>query len=86
MYYNLRLIEIRDNILILTDDVCIIIWIFVPLIQVLCAMLEFEIIESADLKMQIITTLQSTTAGKRMYADLCERQIQLRELVRIPSF
>ena len=50
--------------------------------QVLCAMLEFEIIESSDMKMQIITTLQSTPAGKRMYAQLCERQIQLRELVR----
>ncbi len=49
--------------------------------QVLCAMLEFEIIEGSDLKMQIITTLQSTTAGKRMYAQLCERQIALRELV-----
>ncbi len=44
-------------------------------------MLEFEIIEGSDLKMQIITTLQSTTAGKRMYAQLCERQIALRELV-----
>lgn len=46
-------------------------------------MLEFEIIDSSDLKMQIITTLQSTPAGKRMYADLCDRQIQLRELVHI---
>ncbi len=46
-------------------------------------MLEFEIIEGSDLKMQIITTLQSTTAGKRMYAQLCERQIALRELVSI---
>ncbi len=44
-------------------------------------MLEYEIIESSDLKMQIITTLQSTSQGKRMYAELCERQIQLRELV-----
>ena len=44
-------------------------------------MLEFEIIESGDMKMQIITTLQSSPLGKRMYAQLCERQIQLRELV-----
>ena len=50
--------------------------------QVLCAMLEYDILESSDLKLQIITTLQSTTVGKRMYADLCDRQIQLRELVR----
>ncbi|ELT87321.1 hypothetical protein CAPTEDRAFT_168560 [Capitella teleta] len=48
--------------------------------DVLCAVLEFEIIESADLKMQMITTLQSTEHGKHMYAALCERQIQLREL------
>jgi hypothetical protein len=54
-------------------------------LQVLCAVLEFEIIESADLKMQMITTLQSTERGKRMYAALCERQIQLRELVRGPT-
>ena len=49
--------------------------------QVLCAILEYEIIDNSDLKMQIITTLQSTSVGKRMYASLCERQIQLRELV-----
>ena len=52
-----------------------------PIFQALCAILEFEIIESSDLKMQIITTLQSTTQGKHMYAQLCDRQIQLRELV-----
>ncbi len=44
-------------------------------------MLEFEILESSDMKMQIITTLQSTSVGKAMYAQLCERQIALRELV-----
>lgn len=48
--------------------------------DVLCAVLEFEVCESNDLKMQIITTLQSTTRGKHMYADLCDRQIQLKEL------
>ncbi|KAI0213063.1 C-Maf-inducing protein [Lamellibrachia satsuma] len=48
--------------------------------DVLCAMLEYDILESSDLKLQIITTLQSTSVGKRMYADLCDRQIQLREL------
>jgi len=51
-------------------------------VQALCAVLEYEICDSNDVKMQIITTLQSTSRGKRMYADLCERQIQLRELVR----
>jgi len=49
--------------------------------QALCAVLEYEICDNNDVKMQIITTLQSTSRGKRMYADLCERQIQLRELV-----
>ena len=44
-------------------------------------MLEYEICDNNDVKMQIITTLQITSRGKRMYADLCERQIQLRELV-----
>ena len=44
-------------------------------------MLEFDIIESSDTKMQIITTLQSTADGKQMYAELCEQQIALRELV-----
>ncbi|KAK2149680.1 hypothetical protein LSH36_442g03107 [Paralvinella palmiformis] len=48
--------------------------------DVLCAVLEYEILDNADLKMQIITTLQSTSQGKSMYAQLCERQIQLREL------
>jgi len=51
------------------------------LLQALCAVLEYEICDNNDVKMQIITTLQSTSRGKRMYADLCERQIQLRELV-----
>lgn len=50
-------------------------------VQVLCAVLEYEVCDSADLKMQIITTLQSTSRGKGMYSALCERQIQLRELV-----
>lgn len=44
-------------------------------------MLEMEVIENQDLKMQMITTMQSTCEGKRMYADLCNRQIALRELV-----
>ena len=51
--------------------------------QVLCAMLEFELLDSSDLKMQIITTLQSTSQGKAMYNELCERQIALRELVSV---
>ena len=49
--------------------------------QVLCAMLELDVVDNNDLKMQMVTTLQSTSTGKRMYAELCERQIALRELV-----
>lgn len=48
--------------------------------EVLCAMLETDVVENNDLKMQMVTTLQSTMSGKRLYADLCERQIALREL------
>lgn len=65
----------RKYYLILTD--------LLGYLQALCAVLEYEICDSSDLKMQIITTLQSTSRGKRMYADLCERQIQLRELVSV---
>lgn len=44
-------------------------------------MLELEVIDSNDCKMQMVTTLQSTSQGKKMYGALCERQIALRELV-----
>ena len=46
-------------------------------------MLESDVVESNDLKMQMVTTLQSTMTGKRMYADVCDRQIALRELVSL---
>ncbi|XP_046359909.1 C-Maf-inducing protein-like isoform X2 [Haliotis rufescens] len=65
MIEPVMLLAIRDN---------------VAAMEVLCSMLELEVISSQDLKMQMITTLQSTTDGKRMYAALCERQIALREL------
>lgn len=48
--------------------------------EVLCAMLEMDVVENNDMKMQIVTTLQSTSTGKRLYAQLCDRQIALREL------
>lgn len=48
--------------------------------EVLCAMLEMDVVENNDMKMQIVTTLQSTTTGKHLYAQLCDRQIALREL------
>uniref|UniRef100_A0A914W6B5 C-Maf-inducing protein n=1 Tax=Plectus sambesii TaxID=2011161 RepID=A0A914W6B5_9BILA len=48
--------------------------------QALCFMLELEVVEGEDLKMQMITSLQSTSPGRRYYAGLCDRQIALREL------
>ncbi|KAK3799133.1 hypothetical protein RRG08_051408 [Elysia crispata] len=48
--------------------------------EVLCSMLELEVVESHDMKMQMITTLQSTCEGKRMYAQLCEKQIAIKEM------
>uniref|UniRef100_A0A0B6YSR8 C-Maf-inducing protein PH domain-containing protein n=1 Tax=Arion vulgaris TaxID=1028688 RepID=A0A0B6YSR8_9EUPU len=52
----------------------------VAAIEVLCAMLELEVVEGHDMKMQMITTLQSTCEGKRMYAQLCEKQIAIKEI------
>lgn len=52
-------------------------------IEALIAMLELEVVESSELKMHMITTLQASNQGKRAYYDLCERQILLRELVRL---
>ena len=50
-------------------------------------MLEMDVVENNDMKMQIVTTLQSTSTGKRLYAQLCDRQIALRELVSwVPEF
>jgi len=43
--------------------------------------LEFDVSDSPDHRMQIITTLQSTPSGKKMYTDLCERLSLLEELV-----
>ena len=44
-------------------------------------MLEWRLIESNDLRLQVVTTLQSTSTGKHCYQDLCDRQLHLRELV-----
>lgn len=51
--------------------------------EVLCAMLELDVVENNDHKLQIVTTLQSTKSGQMHYAALCERQMHLRELVNI---
>ncbi|RWS08653.1 C-Maf-inducing protein-like protein, partial [Dinothrombium tinctorium] len=48
--------------------------------QTLCAMLELDVVENNDIKLQIITTLQSTSTGRSHYAALCQRQLHLKEL------
>lgn len=49
--------------------------------QILCLMLEYNIIENKDTQLQIISTLESTQVGLRMYEQLCDRQRELKELV-----
>lgn len=50
-------------------------------LQILCLMLEYNIIDNNDTQLQIISTLESTGVGKRMYEQLCDRQRELKELV-----
>lgn len=50
-------------------------------IQILCLMLEYNIIDNKDTQLQIISTLESTQVGLRMYEQLCDRQRELKELV-----
>lgn len=45
-------------------------------------MLEYNIIDNNDTQLQIISTLESTDVGKRMYEQLCDRQRELKELQR----
>ncbi|MEQ2196379.1 hypothetical protein XENOCAPTIV_023254, partial [Xenoophorus captivus] len=53
--------------------------------MILCLMLEYNIIENKDTQLQIISTLQSTQVGFRMYEQLCDRQRELKELVSFCS-
>ncbi|XP_054164446.1 C-Maf-inducing protein-like [Oppia nitens] len=48
--------------------------------QILCAMLELNVVDSIDMQQQIITTLQTTQTGRSYYSDLCQRQLHLKEL------
>ncbi|KAK2502114.1 hypothetical protein MC885_018924 [Smutsia gigantea] len=52
------------------------------MIEILCLMLEYNIIDNNDTQLQIISTLESTSVGKRMYEQLCDRQRELKELQR----
>ncbi|XP_035230133.1 C-Maf-inducing protein-like, partial [Stegodyphus dumicola] len=48
--------------------------------RTLCALLEMDVVDSRDLQLQLITTLQSTPSGKKHYTVLCEKQMHLRQL------
>ncbi|KAG2469841.1 CMIP protein, partial [Polypterus senegalus] len=50
------------------------------MVEILCLMLEYNIIENNDTQLQIISTLESTDVGKKMYEQLCDRQRELKEL------
>ncbi|XP_034031597.1 C-Maf-inducing protein [Thalassophryne amazonica] len=52
------------------------------MVEILCLMLEYNIIENKDTQLQIISTLESTQVGVRMYEQLCDRQRELKELQR----
>lgn len=50
--------------------------------EILCLMLEWQLLHSQEQQMQVVTTLQSTNRGMESYRQLCKRQDHLRELVR----
>uniref|UniRef100_A0A8C4YYY9 C-Maf inducing protein n=1 Tax=Gadus morhua TaxID=8049 RepID=A0A8C4YYY9_GADMO len=50
------------------------------MVEILCLMLEYNIMENKDTQLQIISTLESTQTGLRMYEQLCDRQRELKEL------
>ncbi|XP_039988099.1 C-Maf-inducing protein [Xiphias gladius] len=52
------------------------------MVEILCLMLEYNIIDNKDTQLQIISTLESTQVGLRMYEQLCDRQRELKELQR----
>ncbi|XP_062317170.1 C-Maf-inducing protein [Osmerus eperlanus] len=52
------------------------------MVEILCLMLEYNIIDNKDTQLQIISTLESTLVGLRMYEQLCDRQRELKELQR----
>ncbi|KAJ8416315.1 hypothetical protein AAFF_G00383370 [Aldrovandia affinis] len=52
------------------------------MVEILCLMLEYNIIEHKDTQLQIISTLESTQVGWSLYEQLCDRQRELWELQR----
>lgn len=49
--------------------------------EALCLVLEWQLVQSDDQRVQIATTLQSTPTGSANYLALCNRQLHLKELV-----
>ncbi|CAF2818790.1 unnamed protein product [Rotaria sp. Silwood2] len=49
-------------------------------LDTLCAMLDLDAVENHDNKLQLISTLESTPSGLKMYAKACERQRALERL------
>jgi hypothetical protein len=48
--------------------------------EVLCFMLEYDMVESRECQMQLVTTLESIPSGREAYARLLERRSQLEQL------
>lgn len=51
--------------------------------DVLCLMLEWMVVEDLQQRNQIVDTLTSTMFGRKVYDDFMSRQNQLLELVRL---
>lgn len=55
--------------------------------EVLCFMLEYDMIESEECQMQLVTTLDTIPSGREAYARLLERRSQLEQLrQKVPNF
>ena len=43
-------------------------------------MIDLDVIDSKDIKLQIISALQATQHGMKTYSKICEKQIMIKEL------
>ncbi|XP_022247490.1 C-Maf-inducing protein-like [Limulus polyphemus] len=50
--------------------------------KALSTIVEMDMVENPDTKLEIIATLQSTPSGRKQYAALCQREKHLREFQR----
>ncbi|XP_031565829.1 C-Maf-inducing protein-like isoform X2 [Actinia tenebrosa] len=53
----------------------------VPFIEALTFMLEVELLEDENEKLQIVSTLESTEEGKECYEELCKKRNKFREMI-----